>query len=114
MKSIAIISIEAQPGRMSVKIRSPGKVRGVIFIGKPKLVLNRGEPNFDEVPMLFIEGQKGAPIVERTFQIALGHIREPIVFDIEDEDRYEHVGSCISSRGAVVHVYEIHPTIEVS
>lgn len=103
MKPVTIAAVPVAIARIELSIRDPGIVRHVAFERKPRLVMSKGEPNFEEVPVLFIEGQKDAPIRKHRFEIIEhGKWCEPAGDEVAT-----WVATGISGGGLLVHVFEI-------
>jgi hypothetical protein len=65
--------------------------------------MTAGKPDFEEVPVLFVEASPEGPIRKRRF-IAIQHGE---VFDVGDDERAEWQVSGLSAKGLVVHVFEV-------
>jgi hypothetical protein len=90
-------------GRFEVTIRDPGIVRAIAFEQKPTLVMTACRPDFEEVPVLFIEARPDGPVRKRRFvAIRLGD-----VFEVDDANEASWVGTGISGKGQVVSVFEL-------
>lgn len=85
-------------------IADPGVVRAVAWTLKQRLIMARGEPQFEEQLTLFIEFSPGAPQRRRRFVvIATGQD-----LGVPDNHRLLFVGSAVSNQtGQVAHVYEV-------
>lgn len=100
---VTIAAVPVPVGTFEIAIRDPGIVRHVAFEMKKSLVMTAGRADFEEVPVLFVEGRQDAPIRKHRF-IVINHGEwcEP---DPGDEATYIATG--ISARGAVVHVFKV-------
>lgn len=103
MSEVAIVPLAAPGTRFVVKIRDPGIVRHVAFERRQKLVMSAGQAGFEEVPVLFIEGHKNAPIREHRFAI----VETGEALELEDGEEATWRATNISAGGRVVHVFEI-------
>ncbi len=90
-------------GRFEITIRDPGIVRHLLFEKKPTLVMTAGAPDFEEVPVLFVEASPGLPARKHRFVV----IQHGEGFDVEDDERAVHRATSLSSKGLVVHVFEL-------
>lgn len=97
---VSIAAIPVVVGSFEIAIRDPGVVRHVAFEMKRSLVMARGEPEFEEVPVLFVEGQHEAPIRKHRFVV----IRHG---EWCDEGDVAYVATGISAKGQVVHVFRV-------
>lgn len=100
---LTVAAVPVVVGRFEIAIRDPGIVRHVAFEHKQKLVMSRGEPSFEEVPVLFVEGHENAPVRKHRFEC----IKHGTWCDLADDEHARWVASGISGNGLVVHVFEI-------
>ncbi len=99
--TIAPIGIEI--GTFDLQIRAPGIVRHVAFQNKQTLVMTRGEPDFKEQPVMFVEASPTGPLVNRRFAaITHGEHVEPA-----DDEKAVWSASAVSPKGFVIHLFEI-------
>lgn len=100
---VTIAAVQVAVGAFEISIREPGTVRHVAFERKPTLVMTAGKPEFEDVPVLFVEGVQNAPIRKYRF-IVINHGEwcEP-----DEGDTAHYVASGISGKGQVVHVFAI-------
>lgn len=100
---VTLAAIPVGIGAFEIGIRDPGIVRHVAFEMKQTLVMSAGKPEFEEVPVLFVEGQFNAPTRKHRFVVIQhGEWCEP-----DDGDEATYVASGVSARGLVVHVFRI-------
>ncbi len=100
------LTVAAAPvivGRFELTIRDPGIVRHIAFEQKPTLVMTRGAPEFEDVPVLFIEANPDGPVRKRRFMV----INHGEVFEVNDGYRAVGCGTGISGKGQVVHAFEL-------
>lgn len=103
---LTVAAIAAAIGRFELTIKDPGIVRIVGFQRSRALVVSQGEPDFEEVPVLFVESSPEKPVRKHTFCV----IKHGSYLDVDEED--ELVSWVASGTGAqlgVIHVFEIHP-----
>jgi hypothetical protein len=100
---LTIAALPAAIGIVELKIRDPGTIRHVAFEMRQKLIMENGRPDFEEVPVLFVEAQDSATI--RTRRYAIIHHGQWIEPD-EDESA-AWVATGLSGRGLLVHVFEL-------
>lgn len=91
---------------ISYNINGPGIVRGATFVAKPKLVMTRGEPEFDEQLVIFIETSPSLPQRRRTFVVVPSG--KPI--DAPEGRRLAFAATAISPAGRIAHVFELKTT----
>jgi len=100
---VTVVAIPVVIGSFEIGIRDPGTIRHVAFERKPKLVMTQGEPNFEEVPVLFVEGRQGAPIRKHKYVV----INHGEWCDPDDHEEATWVATGLSGGGLVVHIFEI-------
>lgn len=100
---VTIAAVPVVVGAFEIQIRDPGIVRYVAFERKQSLVMTAGRPEFEEVPVLFVEGQYEAPIRKHRF-IVINHGEW---CEVDDGDVATYIATGISARGAVVHVFKV-------
>lgn len=85
-------------------IAEPGIVRSVAFVSRERLVMARGEPQFDDVLTLFVETDHGQPQRRHRFVV----VPTGAIVNVPDGRALVFVGTAISAAtGAVAHVFEI-------
>lgn len=102
---VTVVPIQIAVGRISLKIKEPGIVRGVAFEQKPNLILRAGEPQFIESPVIFVEASPDGPLVNRSFVA----IQSGELVEVADDERAIWMATGVSARGMVVHVFEVAP-----
>lgn len=89
---------------LAVQINEPGVVRSVAYCLEKRLVMTRGQAQFDEVLTLFVEFRPDGPRRNRRFVVAATgqSLAAP------DGYALAHVGTAVSTNtGQVAHVYEV-------
>ena len=100
---LTIAAVPCAPGRFRLKIKNPGIVRYVAFEQKKALVMTQGRPDFEEVPILFVESSPDLPVVEHEFVV----VNHGDVLTVEDDERATWVATGVSAKMGVVHVFEM-------
>jgi len=103
---LTVIPVPLPPnGEGRVQLPLPGKVVHVGFQLQPRLLVQRGEPTFDESPVAWVEIDPDDKTVRaRRFVVIL----PDQALKIAPGDDAKHVGSAISgASGTIVHVYEL-------
>lgn len=103
MSKVTIAAVPVVVGSFEVQIRDPGVVRHVAFELKPTLVMTAGRPDFEEVPVLFVEGAFEGTIRKHRFVI----IQQGQWCETDDDETATYVATGISGKGTVVHVFKI-------
>ena len=100
---LTIAAVPAAVGIVELKIRDPGVIRHVAFEMRQKLIMENGRPDFEEVPVLFVEAQDNATVRARRYAIIHhGQWIEP-----DDGEAATWVATGLSARGLLVHVFEL-------
>jgi hypothetical protein len=105
-KAISIGALPVPEGghEFTVQIREPGLVHSVAWVLEPKLVLERGQPNFNEVLTLFIETAPEAPLRNRRFVV----LETGQKMTVKDGHALKFIGTAASGNTArVAHVFEV-------
>ena len=84
-------------------IAGSGRPRAVAFMMRERVVLTRGNPEFEEVLTLFVETEPNQP--QRRHRYVIVATATPI--NVPDGRRLEYIGTAIGQSGIVAHVYEI-------
>ncbi len=100
---LTIAAVAVTMGRFEITIKDPGVVHYLAFENKPTLVMTAGRPAFEEVPVLFVEASPDLPARKHRFIV----IQQGEGFDVEDGDRAKWVATSLSSKGVVLHVFEL-------
>lgn len=100
---LGITAVPVVLGRFTLPLPEPGIVRHVAFEKKQTLVMQRGQPSFEEVPVLFVEVSPGAPVRVRKFEV----MPQGKAFEVDDGEIATWRATNISGQGKVVHVFEI-------
>lgn len=106
-KSVAIAAVPLRMAEdqheIEFSINDPGDVRAVAWCPEKRLVMARGEPQFDEVLTLFVEISPNGPKRKRRFAI----IPTGQVLGVPDGRALTFVGTAVSGSGRVAHVFEV-------
>lgn len=100
------LTIAAMPvviGRVELTIKEPHIVRALGFEMKATLVMTQGRPDYEEVPLLFIEASPDKPVRMRDYCI-IKH-GESIV--VQDDEIAVWVATGTGRQLGVVHVFEM-------
>lgn len=100
---LTIAAVPVVVGRFNLQIRDPGVIRYVAFERKKSLIMARGTPEFEEVPVLFMESSPDQPTRNRNLVV----IRQGDVIEVEDDERYVWCGTGLGSMIGVIHVFEM-------
>ena len=104
---VSIAAVPVTIGAFEIAIRDPGTVRHVAFERRPKLVMAQGDAGFEEVPVLFVEGQHGAPIRKHRFIV----IRHGEWCEPDEGDEATYIATGISGSGHTVHLFKISEVV---
>jgi hypothetical protein len=100
---LTIAAVPVVIGSFTLPLPDPGVVRHIAFEQRPTLVMTKGRPEFEDVPVLFIEMCPSATKRTRRFVV----IEHGKVVDVGDDERAVWRGTGISGKGMVTHVFEI-------
>ena len=103
MTRLTVTAIPVIVGEFDLTIRDPGLVHHVAFERKKSLVMTAGTPDFEEVPVLFIEASPDAPARKHRFMV----INHGDVFEPNDDATATWRATGMSATGAIVHVFEM-------
>jgi hypothetical protein len=100
---ITIAAVPVVIGRFKLQIREPGTIRGMAFERKPTLVMTRGAPDFEEVPILFIESSPNMPARTRTFVV----ITHGEVVESDDAESADWRATTVGGPKGALHCFEV-------
>jgi hypothetical protein len=107
-KNVAIGAVPVRLGEdqheLTMQINEPGIVRSVAWCLEKRLVMTRGDAQFDEVLTLFVEVTPNGPKRNRRFAV----YPTAQVVNVPDGYALDHVGTAVSTNtGRVAHVFEV-------
>lgn len=99
---LTIAAVPVVIGSFDLAIKEPHVVRAIYFQRKKALVMTKGQPDFEEVPMFMIESSPDRPVKKRRYQL-LKH------GDIMELAEYERATWVATSEGmfGILHAFEI-------
>ncbi len=100
---LTVTAVPVVFGRFEITIKDPGAVHYMAFEKKPTLVMTAGTPDFEEVPVLFVEASPDMPARKHRYNV----LRHGEGFDVEAGERAEWRATSLSAKGQVVHVFEV-------
>lgn len=87
-----------------VQLRDPGHVRACAFTLQKRLVLTRGEAQFDEILTMFVEINENGPMRRRRFVVTATGAQ----LGVPDGQVLVFAGTAVSGNtGQVAHVFEV-------
>lgn len=110
-KQIAVVPMPVRLAQdkheLAVQLRDPGIVRSIAWTLEERLVMTRGDAQFNEVLTMFVECAPNGPMRNRRFVV----MPTGRVFNVPEGHKLEFLGTASSGNtGQVAHVYEVKET----